>query len=178
MAGYIDDSFLHNISSVAYDNIILMIKVMFVCLGNICRSTMAEFLFKDMVAKCCMENKFYIASSATSRYEIGSPVHHGTAKKLREHGISCGGKRAVQLTADDYNNFDFIIAMETANIVAIKHLLKHQDPQNKVCRLLDYSNNPRDIADPWYTGNFEDTYCDVKEGLEAFIKYCKTNNLL
>ncbi len=151
---------------------------MFVCLGNICRSTMAEFLFKDMVEKLHLEQKFHIASSATSRYEIGSPVHHGTAKKLKEHGISCAGKRAVQLTASDYNNYDFIIAMETANVVAISHLLKHNDPQHKVCRLLDYSNNPRDIADPWYTGNFEETYCDVHEGLTAFLEHCKSKKLI
>ncbi len=134
---------------------------------------MAEFVCKDMVNKAKLQDEFIIASSATSRYEIGSPVHHGTAKKLREHGISCSGKRAVQLKNSDYNDYDYIIGMESANIDAIIRLLGHQDYDKKVCRLLDYSSNPRDIADPWYTGDFNATYNDVVEGVTAFLNSLK-----
>jgi protein-tyrosine phosphatase len=131
---------------------------------------MAEFVLKDMVKKRGMDSQFYIASAATSREEIGNPVHHGTRAKLREVGISCQGKYAVQMTPADYEKYDYILGMEQWNIRNILRII-HADPKGKVKRLLDYSDNPRDIADPWYTGNFEITYSDIVEGCEAFLRY-------
>ncbi len=145
-----------------------MIKIMFVCHGNICRSPMAEFVLKDMVKKQSMDDRFIIASSATSTEEIGNPVHRGTKKKLAEYGISIDGKYAVQLTKSDYDKYDFTIAMDSFNIKNIMRIIG-QDTDKKVSRLLDFTENPRDIADPWYTGNFDDTYNDVKEGCEALL---------
>lgn len=141
---------------------------MFVCHGNICRSPMAEFVLKDMVKKQGIANKFIVTSSATSTEEIGSPVHSDTKKKLAEHGISADGKYAVQLRKSDYETYDYIVAMDSFNIKNIMKIIG-QDNDKKVSRLLDFTNNPRDIADPWYTGNFDDTYNDVKEGCEAFL---------
>jgi len=147
-----------------------MIKIMFVCHGNICRSPMAEFVLKDMVKKQGMDDRFIIASSATSTEEIGNPVHRGTKKKLAEHEISVDGKHAVQLRKSDYEKYDYIIAMDSFNIKNIMRIIG-QDTDKKVSRLLDFTDNPRDIADPWYTGNFDDTYNDVKEGCEALIQH-------
>lgn len=147
-----------------------MIKVLFVCLGNICRSPMAEFLFKDMVKKKNLENKFLIESAGTSSEEEGNPVHYGTKNKLSELGISTEGKYARKLKKSDYDKYDYILTMETRNVRDAIRIFE-EDKKNKVHRLLDYSNNPRDIADPWYTGNFDVTYDDIMEGLEAFISY-------
>jgi len=147
-----------------------MIKIMFVCHGNICRSPMAEFVLKDMVKKQGIADRFLISSSATSTEEIGNPVHRGTKKKLAEHEISVDGKCAVQLRKSDYEKYDYIIAMDSFNIKNIIRIIV-QDTDKKVSRLLDFSDNPRDIADPWYTGNFDDTYNDVKEGCEALLQY-------
>lgn len=146
-----------------------MIKILFVCHGNICRSPMAEFLFKDLVTKNNLSQKFYIASAATSTEEIGNPVHHGTRSKLAEYGIRVDGKRAVQLKQSDYNDYDYLIGMDEWNIRNMLRILG-KDPQHKVCRLLDYTDSPRDIADPWYTGNFDTTYEDILEGLQALLK--------
>ena len=151
-----------------------MIKIMFVCLGNICRSPMAEFVFKDMVKKEKLEKNFVIQSSATSTWEIGSPVHRGTAKKLAEFNISVKGKTAIQLTKSDYDKYDYIIGMEYSNIRDILRIVG-SDSKGKVSRLLDFTNNPRDIADPWYTGNFDETYDDVKEGCEALLEKLKND---
>ena len=145
-----------------------MIKVMFVCLGNICRSPMAQFVLQDIVKKRGLENEFLIASSATSREEVGNCVHYGTKKKLAEYGISCDGKTAVVLTKEDYAKYDYILAMETHNVTNIIKIIG-KDTDNKVFRLLDFSSNPRDIADPWYTGDFDVTYDDILEGCEAFL---------
>jgi len=153
-----------------------MIKIMFVCLGNICRSPMAEYVFKDLVKKKGLEHEFFIASAATSSEEIGNPVHHGTRNKLRKYGISTDGKRAILLTSKDYHNYDYIIGMEKANIQNMNRILG-QDTQNKIYRLLDFTKRPRDIADPWYTGNFDLTYNDVQEGCEALLEYIITNDL-
>ena len=128
-----------------------MIKVMFVCLGNICRSPMAEFVLKELVRRQGMENEFYIESSATSNEEIGNGVHYGTLNKLNSIGIPVESRRAKKLTKKDYEEFDYIIAMEESNIRNI-------------------INNPRDIADHWYTGNFDKTYEDILEGCNAFLK--------
>ena len=147
-----------------------MIKIMFVCHGNICRSPMAEFVLKDIVKKQGIADRFLIASSATSTEEIGNPVHRGTKKKLAEHGISVDGKYAIQLRKSDYDKYDFIITMDSFNIKNIMRIIG-KDTDKKVSRLLDFMDNPRDIADPWYTGNFDDTYNDVKEGCEALLQY-------
>ena len=149
-----------------------MIKVLFVCLGNICRSPMAEYIFKDMVKKQGLEGKFYIDSAATSTEEIGKPVHYGTRNKLEQMNIECGNHTARRITKQDYEIFDYIIAMEEQNMVNIKRIVG-DDKEQKIYKLLDFSDNPRDIADPWYTGNFDKTYEDIKEGLEGFMEYLK-----
>lgn len=146
-----------------------MTKIMFVCLGNICRSPMAEFILKDLVRKRNLEKEFYIKSSATSTEEIGNGVHYGTINKLKSVGVPVENRVAVQLKKSDYEDFDYIIGMEERNIRNILRIVG-QDEENKVCKLLDFSNNPRDIADPWYTGNFDKTYSDILEGCEAFLK--------
>lgn len=149
-----------------------MVKIMFVCHGNICRSTMAEFWMKHVVKQAGREKEFYIASSATSTEEIGNPVHHGTKKKLAEFGISTAGKQAVQLTKSDYEKYDYFLGMDSANIRNMLRIFK-TDPENKVSRLLDFTDNPRDIRDPWYTGNFDETFDDVSEGVKAFLDTIK-----
>ncbi|MEE1224260.1 MAG: low molecular weight protein-tyrosine-phosphatase [Clostridia bacterium] len=147
-----------------------MIKVMFVCHGNICRSPMAEFVFRDMVQKEKLSDKIHVASSATSREEIGNSVHYGTRKKLAEFGISTEGKYARQLTKTDYRDYDYIIAMDSQNIRNISRIIG-RDTENKVCKLLDFTNRGGDIADPWYTGNFDRTYEDVYEGCNELLKF-------
>ncbi|WP_139904905.1 low molecular weight protein-tyrosine-phosphatase [Clostridium thermarum] len=147
-----------------------MIKVMFVCHGNICRSPMAEFVFCHMVKERGLSDKIYIASSATSREEIGNPVHHGTRRKLQQVGISCDGKTAVQLTKKDYEMYDYIICMETYNIRNVLRIIG-EDKYKKVYRLLDFSTRPREIADPWYTGNFDETYDDILEGCVGLLEH-------
>lgn len=147
-----------------------MIKVLFVCLGNICRSPMAEFVFKDMVKKRGLEDCFYIASAATSYEESGNPVHPGTRNKLKKYGISVAGKYAVRMEKADYGKYDYLIGMEQWNKKNMLRILG-SDPEGKISLLLDYTSRPGDIADPWYTGNFDETYEDIVEGLEGFLKY-------
>ena len=148
-----------------------MIKVLMVCHGNICRSPMAEFLLKDMVAKRGIAYQFDIASAATSREEIGNPVHHGTRKKLAQFGISVAGKTARQMTRRDYENYDYIIAMDRNNLRNIDRIIG-SDEYNKVSLLLDFAGrNGQSIADPWYTGDFDITYDDIKQGLDGFLEY-------
>lgn len=153
-----------------------MIKVLFVCHGNICRSPMAEFVLKDMVKTQGLAEQFEIASAATSREEIwngvGNPVYPPAREELAHHGISCGGKRAVQLKLEDYDYYDYLLAMDTQNIRNINRMIG-KDPAHKIHMLLDFSSSPRAIADPWYTGNFQVTYADIKEGCEAFLDYLK-----
>ncbi len=151
-----------------------MVKIMFVCLGNICRSPMAEFVFKDMIKKEKLEKNFIVESAATSTWEIGNPVHRGTAKKLAEFNISVKGKTAVQLTKSDYQKYDYIIGMEAENIRDILEITGG-DKDNKISRLLDFTEAPGDIADPWYTGNFDVTYEDVKRGCEALLEKLKND---
>lgn len=151
-----------------------MIKVMFVCLGNICRSPMAEFVLKDMVKKQGLEKEFYIKSSATSSEEIGNDIHYGTRDKLIQKGISFEKRKATRLKPGDYKKYDYIIDMEESNIRNIKRILR-EDYDNKVYRILVFSNNPRDIADPWYTGNFEITFNDIVEGCNGFLNYLKNS---
>ena len=149
-----------------------MIKILFICHGNICRSPMAEFVFKDMLKQRGLSDRFYVASAATSTEEIGNPVHRGTRKKLQEFGIFCEGKYAVQLRKDDYPKYDYFLGMDSWNMRNMMRIFKN-DPEEKVKLLLDYSASPRDIADPWYTGNFDVTYDDIVEGCEAFLQYLK-----
>lgn len=154
-----------------------MIKVLFVCHGNICRSPMAEFVFKDMVKKEGLEKEFLIASAATSTEEIGNGVHYGTKQKLALYNISCAGKKAVQMKKVDYEKYDYLLGMDNANIRNMNRIA-NSDNEHKIKRLLDYSNAPRDIADPWYTGNFDETYDDVVEGCTALLTYIKEKHNL
>lgn len=149
-----------------------MIKVLFVCLGNICRSPMAEFVMKDLVKKQGLETEFQIESAATSSEEVGNGIHYETMAKLKEKQISYGDKKARKLTKEDYEKFNYILGMETSNIRNIYRIIG-EDNKNKVYRLLDFSQNPHDIADPWYTGNFEVTFEDVLEGCQAFLEFVK-----
>ena len=153
-----------------------MIKILFICHGNICRSPMAEFVFRDMVIKRDLGDRFHIASAATSTEELGNPVHYGTVNKLKQYGITTAGKYAVQLKKKDYKEYDYLIGMEYRNIRNINRIIG-SDPEHKVCRLLDFSDNPRDIADPWYTGNFDRTYDDIVEGCEGLLDFLLKNGL-
>ena len=153
-----------------------MNKVLFICHGNICRSTMAQFVFQDMVNNQGLKDKFYIDSAATSREEIGNPPHHGTVNKLRQEGIPVLKHRAIQMTKQDYEEYDYIIGMDAWNLRNMNRITGG-DPDGKIHLLLDYSKHPRDIADPWYTGNFDDTYRDVVEGCKAFLEYLKQEEL-
>lgn len=145
-----------------------MIKVLFVCHGNICRSPMAEFVFKDMVAKSGLSKDFEIASAATSTEEIGNPVHPGTRRKLAQYGISTAGKYARQMTKADYDHYDYLIGMDSWNIRNMIRIIG-DDPDGKVYKLLSFAGKNGDIADPWYTGDFDETYRDVVEGCKAFL---------
>lgn len=149
-----------------------MIKVLFVCHGNICRSPMSEFILRDMVAKRGIADQFEIASAATSREEIGNPVYPPAVRKLREHGIDPSGKRARQMTKQDYKYYDYLLAAEQYNIQNMLRIVGG-DPEHKIHRLLDYSKHPRDIDDPWYSGDFETAYRDIVEGCEAFLESFK-----
>ncbi len=144
-----------------------MIKILFVCHGNICRSPMAEFVMRDMIKKCGLDGKIVTASAATSTEEIGNPVHSGTRRKLREHGISTDGKYAVQLTKSDYDKYDYLIGMDSANIRNMKRITGGDE---KIIRLLDLTDEPRDVADPWYTGDFDTTYNDVVKGCKVLLE--------
>lgn len=147
-----------------------MTKILFICHGNICRSPMAEFVFKDMVAKLGRSDEFYVASAATSYEEIGNPVHYGTAKILDGLGISYRGKRAVHLEKSDYEKYDYLICMDKANVRNTLRIVGG-DEENKVSKLLEFADSDADVADPWYTGNFEVTYRDVLAGCKGLLTY-------
>lgn len=150
-----------------------MLKIMFVCHGNICRSTMAEFLFRDMVKKDGLKDKFIISSSGTSSEEAGNPVHYGTRRVLNKYGIDCSNKYAVKLKSTDYDNYDYFIGMDSANRYNMLRIFGG-DPENKVSLMLDYTTTPRDVADPWYTGNFNQTYADIVSGIQGFYDFLKS----
>ena len=152
-----------------------MIKILFVCHGNICRSTMAEFVMKHIVRQAGKEDSFLIDSAATSREEIGNPVHPGTKRKLTSVGIPVGKHYAAQMTKSDYDKYDYLIGMDNWNI---KNMLRITggDPEHKLYKLLDFTRRKgSDIADPWYTGNFDETYQDVDEGCRALFRYLTSN---
>ena len=147
-------------------------RIMFVCHGNICRSPMAEFVLKKMLAERGMAHQWIVASSATSTEEIwngvGNPVYPPAKAELAKHGISCEGKRAVQLTRADYDKYDLFVGMDSANIRNM-HRILGGDPQNKIRKLMDYTPKGGDVADPWYTRRFDVTYADVKAGCEGLL---------
>ena len=146
-----------------------MIKILFVCHGNICRSPMAEFVMKRYVKEAGLEKEFLIESAATSREELGNPVYPPARRKLAEHNISCSGKTARQMTAADYDRFDYILIMDRNNERNIRRIVR-SDPEHKIKRLMDYTDRPRDVADPWYTGDFERTWQDITEGCQALLE--------
>ena len=148
---------------------IKMHKILFVCHGNICRSPMAEFVMKKMVKDAGREAQFEIASAATSTEEIGNPVYPPARRILAEHGIGCAGKTARQMTRQDYDYFDQIIAMDRNNLRNLKRMFG-EDTQHKISLLMDYSHRPGNVADPWYTGDFEATWHDVWNGCEGLLK--------
>lgn len=145
-----------------------MVRILFVCHGNICRSPMAEFIMKEMVKKAGREQEFFIASAATSTEEIGNPVYPPVKRILDERGMDCRQKRAVQITAADYERYDYIVCMDRNNIRNLHRILP-ADPQHKVSLLMAHTSRPGDVADPWYTGDFETTLKDVTEGCTALL---------
>ena len=149
-----------------------MIRVLFICHGNICRSTMAQFVFQDMVNKRGLSDQFYIDSKATSTEELGNPPHRGTVRKMNEMGIPMVPHRASQLSRRDYDDFDYFIGMDTWNIKNMNRILAG-DPEGKVYKLLSFAGVERDISDPWYTGNFRRTWEDIVEGCEAILEEFK-----
>ena len=144
-------------------------KILFVCHGNICRSPMAEFVMKDMVRKAGLENQFHIASAATSGEELGNPVYPPARRKLAEHGIDCSGKTARRLRKSDYTQYDLLIGMDQANLRNM-HRMCGGDPEGKLHLLLDFTNRPGNVADPWYTGDFEATWRDVTQGCQGLLQ--------
>lgn len=153
-----------------------MIKILFICHGNICRSPMAEFVMKDLVKREKLNADFFIASAATSREEIGNPVHPGTQNKLAGLGISAVGKYAVHLECNDYKHYDYIVGMDARNMKNMLRILG-EDREEKCSLLLDYTKAPGDIADPWYTGDFDKTYEDIKEGCAGLLKHMKESRM-
>ena len=153
------------------------IRILFVCHGNICRSPMAEFIFKDLINKIGLADKFDVDSAAVSSEEIGNPVYPPAKKKLAEYGISCKAKTAIQIKNSDYEKYDYIIAMEEYNINRLKKIIPN-DPDGKIKLLLDFTENPGDIDDPWYSGNFDITFDEILMGCKGILKYLKDKNLL
>lgn len=147
-----------------------MIKILFVCHGNICRSPMAEFVMKDLVQQSGYSSQFFIASAATSTEEIGNAVHWGTREKLKSVGISTAGKTAVQMKRSDYNIYDYLIGMDNWNIRNMLRILDG-DPKGKVYKLLEFADSDKEVADPWYTGDFESTYKDIVLGCQSLLQY-------
>ncbi len=146
-----------------------MTKILFVCHGNICRSPMAEFVMKELVRRAGLEHEFLIESAATSREEIGNDIHYGTRTKLREMGIPFTRRAARQITNADYDKYDYLVAMDDENVYYMNRWWEPDD-QHKIVRLLSFAGKTRDIADPWYTGNFDQTYDDIMEGCTALLK--------
>ena len=150
----------------------IMIRIMFVCHGNICRSPMAEFIFKKLALDASVADDFYVCSSATSTEEIwrgiGNPVYPPAREELSRHGISCEGKRAVQLTADDADKYDLFVGMDSANIRNMKRILGDK-AEGKIFKLMDYTERKGDVSDPWYTDRFDIAYRDIYDGCKALL---------
>ena len=146
-----------------------MIKILFLCHGNICRSPMAEFVLKDMVKKAGLSSGFHIESAAVSAEELGNPVYPPARRELAAHGISCQGKTARLMTRADYDRFDLLVCMDSANLRLMERICGG-DPQGKMSRLLDHTAYPGDVADPWYTGDFSRTWQDVEAGCRALLE--------
>jgi len=151
-----------------------MTNILFVCLGNICRSPMAEFVMKDLLEKRGLSAEIAVASAATSDEEIGNPVHPGTRRKLSEHGLRCDGKTARQLTRQDYAEYDYLVGMDESNMRTMRRMLGG-DPEQKCFKLLSFCHSTADVADPWYTGDFDATWRDVLRGCEALLDYILSN---
>ena len=147
-------------------------RILFVCHGNICRSPMAEFVMKHLVREARQDDRFVIASAATSTEEIGNAVYPPARRKLAEHGISCAGKTARQMTRADYDRYDLLIGMDNWNIRNMRAICGG-DPDRKIIMLMDLTSRPGDVADPWYTGDFEATWRDVLEGCQALLQSLK-----
>lgn len=146
-----------------------MTRILFICHGNICRSPMAEFVMKKYVRDAGLEDEFYIESAATSREELGNPVYPPARRELERHGISCAGKYARQVTPDDYGAFDLLVCMDRANIRNTQRITG-PDTESKIALLMNYTGEPRDVADPWYTGDFAATWRDVTAGCSALLR--------
>ncbi|GFI62466.1 low molecular weight protein-tyrosine-phosphatase YfkJ [Clostridiales bacterium] len=153
-----------------------MIRILFVCHGNICRSPMAEFIMKDLVKKSDLESKYNIESAATSTEEIGNPVYPHARRKLAEHGISCDGKTARQITGHDYSKYDFIIGMDQANMRNMRRIFG-SDPDKKLHLLMDFTSRPGDVSDPWYTRDFDKTWIDILEGCQRLLDFLQGKKL-
>ena len=151
-----------------------MIKILFVCHGNICRSPMARFIMEDLVKKEGLENQIQVDSAATSTEEIGNPVYPPARRKLAEHQISCQGHAARQMTRADYDRYDLLIGMDQANLRNMTRICRG-DPEGKIHLLMDYTHRPGQVADPWYTGDFETTYRDVLEGCQGLLETITKN---
>ena len=151
-----------------------MIKILFICHGNICRSPMAQFVLQKMVDEAGLSGRFYIDSAATSTEEIGNGIHYGTMQIFRQHHIPCTGHRARQMTRHDYEEYDHLIGMDDANIRNMLRIVG-SDPMHKIHKLLEYADSSRAIADPWYTGEFDVTYADVLEGCQALFDFLTTH---
>ena len=147
-----------------------MTKILFVCHGNICRSPMAEFIMKDLVKREGLDGQFHIASAATSAEELGNPVYPQARRKLAEHGIGCAGKTARQLTVADYGRYDLLIGMDSANLPNMLSICSG-DPEGRIHLLMEFTGRPGDVADPWYTGDFETTWRDVLAGCGGLLEH-------
>ena len=148
----------------------VMIRILFICHGNICRSAAAQYVLQDMVDRARLSDQFLIDSAATSREEIGNGPHYGTVGKMREVGIPVLPHRARQMTRGDYDEYDYLIGMDSYNISNMTRIAGG-DPDDKIYQMLGFAGSTRSIADPWYTGNFDETYDDLVEGLDAFMEY-------
>ena len=153
-----------------------MVNLLFVCHGNICRSPMAEFVMKRLVSDAGLDAFFHIESAALRDDELGSPVHRGTRRVLEKRGISCGGKTARKVVRKDYDAFELIVGMDYENEDDMRDFFK-DDPENKCRLLLSFAGSNREVSDPWYHGDFEQTYAEVSQGCKALLKYCRENLL-
>ncbi|OUP25103.1 low molecular weight protein-tyrosine-phosphatase [Gemmiger sp. An194] len=152
-----------------------MTRILFVCLGNICRSPMAEYVMRDLVRRAGLEEQIQVASVATSREELGNPVYPPARRKLAEHGITCQGHAARQMTAADYDQFDLLIGMDQNNLRNMNHICGG-DPNHKLHLLMDYTDRPGEVADPWYTGDFERTWQDVLAGCQGLLEQLESRD--